>query len=246
MIDRSSFASRSTGASSAVPSSAAVAYARLKRDVVTGQLPPGSALHEGDLAIALAVSKTPIREALGRLVRDGYVEVRPRKGYRVTDVTLADITELFAIRVMLEPAAVGAAAERASPAQLQQLQDQARQSFDVEDDAAFERSVAADRRFHLLIADASGNGRLVEATRSLMEELERIYFLGMRLRRAAAEETMDHQVLVDAMRLGDPSAARLVAEGRAQAGRVHMMAALLGEGLEQRAATPSGPELDPP
>jgi DNA-binding GntR family transcriptional regulator len=229
---KSPFASASTDDHGAIHSSAHVAYAALKRDIVTGRARPGAALHEGELAAALAVSKTPIREALGRLVREGYVDVRPRKGYRVTDLTLADVAELFAIREMLEPAAVASAARHASPGQVERLWDLAPVSYDTEDDDAFERSVAADRRFHLALADASGNGRLAVALRSLLEAFERLYFMGPRLRQAAAEETVGHQALVDVLRDGDAEAARAVADLHARLDRERVMTALLAAGLE--------------
>jgi DNA-binding GntR family transcriptional regulator len=233
---RPTFANASTYEHGPIRSSAHVAYDALKRDILTGRARPGAALHEGELAAALAVSKTPVREALGRLVREGYVDVRPRKGYRVTDLTLADVAELFAIRGMLEPAAAASAARHASPGQVEQLQDLAPVAYDIEDDDAFERSVAADRRFHLALADASGNGRLAVAMRSLLEAFERLYFMGPRLRRAAAAEATDHQALVEVLRQGDAEAARAVADLNARSDHGRVMTALLAAGLEPPAA----------
>lgn len=228
-----------------IRSSAHLAYAALKRDIVTGRARPGTALHESELAAALAVSKTPIREALGRLVREGYVDVRPRKGYRVTGLTLADVTELFTIREMLEPAAAASSARHAPPDQLQRLRDLATVSYDIEDDDAFERAVAADRRFHLALADASGNGRLAAAMRSLLEAFERLYFMGPRLRRAAAEEAKDHPALVDVLRQGDAETARAVAVLHTRSDRRRVMAALLDAGLEPQPVRSASDAWDP-
>ena len=103
------------------PSAAARVYRILKERILMCDYPPGSSLNEGRLAEQLEVSKTPIREALAMLVHEGFVEVLPRQGYRVTDLTIADVQEIFNLRLLLEPAAAGMAAEHATAEQLQAL-----------------------------------------------------------------------------------------------------------------------------
>ena len=98
-------------------------YAALKREILTCEIAPGTSLFEGQLAERLQVSKTPIRDALGMLVHEGFVQVQPRQGYRVSDITLGDVQEVFQMRMLLEPAAAELAAERANADQLKRLQE---------------------------------------------------------------------------------------------------------------------------
>ena len=185
-------------------------------------------MHEGQLADSMGVSKTPIREALGQLVQEGYVEVRPRQGYRVTDVTLADIHEVFAIRRMLEPAAAELAAEHATAEQLNELQELAQTRYIVGDSDTYERFIAEDRTFHVRVAEASGNGRLAAALRGLLEETQRLFFLGLDLRDTADEQVREREALVEALLRGNHHVARDVALRQVESSRKRVMQALLG------------------
>lgn len=185
-------------------------------------------MHEGQLADSMGVSKTPIREALGQLVQEGYVEVRSRQGYRVTDVTLADIHEVFAIRRMLEPAAAELAAEHATAEQLQELQELAQTRYVVGDSDTYERFIAEDRTFHVRVAEASGNGRLAAALRGLLEETQRLFFLGLDLRDTADEQVREREALIEALLRGNHHVARDVAERQVESSRKRVMQALLG------------------
>jgi DNA-binding GntR family transcriptional regulator len=204
-------------------------------------------VHEGQLADSMGVSKTPIREALGQLVQEGYVEVRPRQGYRVTDVTLADIHEVFAIRRMLEPAAAELAAEHATAEQLQELQELAQTRYIVGDSDTYEAFIAEDRTFHVRVAEASGNGRLAAALRGLLEETQRLFFLGLDLRDTADEQVREREALVEALLRGNHHVARDVAERQVESSRKRVMQALLGSvrPAVTRATQPARDASDP-
>jgi DNA-binding GntR family transcriptional regulator len=73
-------------------------YGSLKAMIVTGQLPPGARVAENDLAAKLKVSRTPVREALNRLERDGLVTGRPRQGYAIKDFDLGMFREAKSAR----------------------------------------------------------------------------------------------------------------------------------------------------
>src|SRR6478735_7144479 len=78
------------------------AYIEIKRRVVAVEIPPGASFSETDLAEALELGKTPVREALMRLRLEGLVQVQPRSGYRVTEVTLRDARDVCDLRALLE------------------------------------------------------------------------------------------------------------------------------------------------
>ena len=90
-------------------------YDELKRSILTCELLPGTDLREQELALRFEVSKSPVREALQHLVRDGLVTVMPRQGYRVSAISLTDARDMFAFRCALEVACIVEAAISAAP-----------------------------------------------------------------------------------------------------------------------------------
>src|SRR5262249_37093509 len=87
------------------------AYKVITTRLIELKMPPGVTFTEAALASDLGISKTPVREALGRLRLEGLVEVAARSGYRVTPVTLKDAHDLFAVRLILETEAASLAAK---------------------------------------------------------------------------------------------------------------------------------------
>lgn len=133
------------------------AYALLEELIVTLQLPPGAVLSEIVLAKRLSSGRTPIREALQRLSRDGLVNILPRRGVLVSDIDLSAQLRLLEVRRELERLMARGAAKRATPEERQEFAEIARGmrlAADKEDDLAFMR---LDQQFNLLIAATSRN-----------------------------------------------------------------------------------------
>lgn len=80
-----------------------IAYAGIKDKIITCQYAPGAFLNEELLCTELSISRTPIREALNRLEQEGLVEIMPKKGIRVTPLSIKDINTIFEIRFLYEP-----------------------------------------------------------------------------------------------------------------------------------------------
>jgi GntR family transcriptional regulator, rspAB operon transcriptional repressor len=203
-------------------SAAGRAYAALKTEILDCTLAPGSPLFEGEIADRLEVSKTPVREALGMLVHEGLVQVRPRQGYRVTDVTLGDVQEVFQLRQLLEPAAAELAAERASPDHLQTLR------ANSEGEADQETQLRRAAIFHGTLADASGNRRLAAALHRILDETQRFRFLGLTTSDTYESETAEHRELLDALLKGNHHLARDIAQRHVEEDRMRMFEAILG------------------
>jgi DNA-binding GntR family transcriptional regulator len=208
-------------------SASARAYDILKELILNCQLPPGASLNEGRLAESLAMSKTPIREALRMLAHEGFVEVLPRQGYRVTEMTLADVQEIFHLRLLLEPAAAALAAERASADQLQALRALAEDGTDVVTAHDFAALIARNREFHVLLAEASGNARLAATLRHLLEEIQRLFLAGLDLREGVEEQRGEHRDLVAALLKGNHHLAHDIAVRQIESSRERVMEALL-------------------
>jgi DNA-binding GntR family transcriptional regulator len=153
------------------------AYAALRLAIVTGTLAPGELLHDGELCAWLGLSRTPVREALGRLSEDGLVEIRPRSSTRVTAVERADAHHAFPLVAMLHALATELAVPRLTRDDLLELHRAnarfiqaltARRSW-----AAFD----ADDHFHGLLVDGAGNPEVRRCLDRLGPRLRRLELL---------------------------------------------------------------------
>jgi GntR family transcriptional regulator, rspAB operon transcriptional repressor len=203
------------------------AYAHLKDLILTSRLGPGEELREAALTESTGFGRSPVREALRRLVQEGFVEVRPRQGYRVSVVTLAGVRDLFEMRLLLEPAAVELAAARASDEELAELHSLAHETYVDGDRASYERFLQRNREFHVRIARVAGNERLARTLQGLLEEMQRLFFIGLRGDDTAAELMHEHHELHDALRARDPARARQIVVDQIEASRARVTAGLL-------------------
>lgn len=184
------------------------AYDKLRRDILSCVLQPGSELSEAEIAERLLMSKTPVREALGRLRVEGFVKAFPRRGYQIVPLTVSDMDELFDVRAIVEAGCGVLAAERITDEELDRLAELADASYDVATTATLDTFISANRNFHLAIASASGNRRLQELVHKQLDELERFFYLGARTRDVNREVQSDHHRIVEVLRSHDREAAR--------------------------------------
>jgi DNA-binding GntR family transcriptional regulator len=203
------------------------AYELLKRAILVCELAPGQELRELGLVETTGLSRGAVRGALGRLVTDGLVDLRPRKGYRVTSLDLADVREVFEMRRLLEPYAVELAAQRAPREAVEALHDLAHATYDPADRSSYEQYVVDNREFHVRIAEAAGNRRLAQALRTLLEDMQRLFFLSAGARGGVGERH-EHHDLYDAILIGDAGRARALCEAQIEQARARVVDALLG------------------
>jgi DNA-binding GntR family transcriptional regulator len=140
-----------------------VAYRSLRADILVGRLAQGARLTEANLAEALGISRTPVREALKRLVLEGFVERETGFGARVATFPEDELEQIFQIRLMLESYAARRAARFASAeetAGLRALADEMTACTPPRADADFQRLAAANERFHKGIMQAARSQRL--------------------------------------------------------------------------------------
>lgn len=199
------------------------AYRVLRSEILNCELAPGSRVVEGEIAERLNMSKTPVKKALGMLVHEGFVEVRPRHGYRVTEITLADVQEVYQLRQILEPAAAELAATNATPEQLQGL----RALVEDHADGTYEERADKLLRFHEILAAASGNGRLAATMASLLDEMQRLLSIGLDIEESISLHAGEHRELLDALLKGNHHKAREIAEQQVEIGRMRMFEAIL-------------------
>jgi DNA-binding GntR family transcriptional regulator len=151
------------------------AYRELEEMIVTLQLSPGTILSEQTLAVRLKIGRTPIREALQRLARDGLVVIMPRRGIMVSEINLRLQLRLLEVRRELERLMASLAAERATPDERREFAELAEAMIGVAakaDDIAFMR---LDQRFNILVASAARN-EFARRSMGLMNALSRRFW----------------------------------------------------------------------
>jgi GntR family transcriptional regulator, rspAB operon transcriptional repressor len=210
---------------------------RIRDAIATKTLPPGSRISEARLAAQLAVSKTPVREALMRLQEIGLVVPDGRRGTQVVQPSRALIEHAFEVRSALEGCAAYRAAVVAQPAAISELKSVAAASFTRAQTGDSDGFRVLDERFHLAVAVASKNDLLPRL-------IENAYTLAWALRQRDVP-SIDHQVncglehLVIADAIADHDAA---AAAEHMARHIDASRLLILETMTKRYDPPSAPE----
>lgn len=195
------------------------AYQHIQREIVSGQLAPGSVVSETLLAKQLGISRTPVGEAIRQLAKEGLVEQVPRYGTIVREIDQRKILELYELREALEPYAARQAALRMSESEVAQLKllcatiegisdELSASGKEALDDEMLRRFLAADMTFHLLILRAAGNRLILDTVRDT-RTISQIF----RTRRNAHDQSLvveacrDHEGILAALEAGDGDAA---------------------------------------
>jgi len=149
-------------------------YCSLKDDILWLRLKPGQMLNEQYLAEIYKTSKTPVREALARLIAENLVTVLPRKGYIVTNISYSDMHNLFQYRSVLECASIEYAVKYATDVQLNHLEELSGnlKAF-YDDEPHFEFSIFSNTDFHLYLTQISGNPFILDALVKAIEQMQR-------------------------------------------------------------------------
>ncbi len=199
-------------------------YHRLRSDILSCALRPGSQLQEKQLCERYGVSKSPIRDAMLKLEELSLVEIMPRKGYRVRPISLTDARELYDLRLMLERECVTKAVDVAADAVLAAL-DQFR---DVDGDMPLAEWIGYNRAFHGAIADASGNARLAHLTRQVLDQFDRLTTMSVSQSgpEGRSRFVAEHGGLIDALQKRDRRQALALSRDHAEGSRKRVFDAL--------------------
>jgi len=206
------------------------AYAILREKLITGELPPGTDVSEPELTEQFQLSKTPVREALGRLCVEGFVETIPRRGYRVTPVTVKDVNDLFAVREELEGMAAALATSNLTDGEMAILDQLADAHYILGEGTSMKSFVASNAKFHSAISLGARNPRLHALVRNHLEECDRLLYIGARVRDVNLETSSDHHLVVAALRKRDPEGARRAMIEHIENTRRGLLKALVSQG----------------
>lgn len=198
------------------------AYGRLKRDIIEARLRPGTVLSDSDLAEQYEMSRTPVREAINLLRREGLVVVLPKRGTFVKPLDFGEIHDLYTLRALVEPEAAVLASQRAAAEDFVELDELSGLSTDPEVDIPVLNE--RNSRLHVRIAELSGIPLLATTVRSIHEEIERC--LNLRRELGRPYTAVNHGRLVDAIMTRDEDVIRRTALGGIERARDHMMSVL--------------------
>jgi DNA-binding GntR family transcriptional regulator len=176
------------------------AYKIIKEAIITQKLPQGSQLKESDLVARLGVSRTPIREALNQLFREGIIDIYPRQGAFVRKWTTADVLEVLILREVLEGVAARLATNRLQEESIKVLEGYFKQ---------YENGVIgyaeADERFHSNIILASGSSRVIALTNGLRDTLQMMNMRAVTFRypERIKNSSAEHMNIIEAFKSRD-------------------------------------------
>ena len=186
------------------------AYSALRTGILAGEFPPGSRLIETQLTEWLNVSRTPLREALRQLQKEGLV-VADTSGLQVTTISAVDAMELYDCRLVLENLAVIGACEHASQSQINALEQSVIQAEEKDPRDTDARSLLQlldiDYQFHHLIAESSGNRRLVSLLDQLFDSMALLRIQTLQQNPSVLEIRLEHRQVYEAIAQKDAATA---------------------------------------
>ncbi len=200
------------------PTAQEAVLAELRRAIVSGELAPGAQVLQDQLAERYGVSRVPLREALKVLEAEGQVTYRPHRGYFVTELSLADLLEVYRIRELLEGEAVRVAVGRLTDDDLDRLADAVSDCERAATRGDVAGMTEANRRLHLGLVEAADMPRLARLVRVLWDATDayRSLYYAAGVSRAVVEA--EHRAVLVALRRRDAETVlRLLHEHREHA-----------------------------
>ena len=174
-----------------------VVFNTLRQAILRGELKPGERLMEIQLANKLGVSRTPIREALRKLELEGLVNIVPRKGAEVADITEKSLRDVLEVRKALEELSVQLACEKITEEEIEELKRVAERFKDTLNDQDVTKIAEADVAFHDVIYTATDNQKLILLLTNLREQMYRYRVEYLKKEEAYPQLIADHEELID-------------------------------------------------
>lgn len=174
-----------------------VVFNTLRQGILRGELKPGERLMEIQLANKLGVSRTPIREALRKLELEGLVNMVPRKGAEVADITEKSLRDVLEVRKALEELSVQLACEKITEEEIEELKRVAERFKDTLDDQDVTKIAEADVAFHDVIYTATDNQKLILLLNNLREQMYRYRVEYLKKEEAYPQLIAEHEELID-------------------------------------------------
>jgi DNA-binding GntR family transcriptional regulator len=183
------------------------AYNEIKLRIITCGYRPGEVLSEAAISTELKIGRTPVHQAIHRLMMDGLITIMPRKGVMVVPAGVDEVMEIIDVRLVTECYCARLAADRANDSELQHLQRIVDASEKVTNQRDVEKMMLFDREFHDTLARAARNTVLADVLRSLHERSLRFWFISLRDPDHHRNVLAQHRAIVAALQSRQPDAA---------------------------------------
>lgn len=176
-----------------------VVFNTLRYAILHGDLKPGERLMEVKLADMLGVSRTPVREALRRLEKEGLVEVIPRRGAMVAEIDEKSMTDVLVVRKALEELAIKIACDNITQNEIQRLKEVTDELEMAIDRNYLEQIAALDVKFHDIIFNATDNARLIQILNNLREQMFRYRLEYVKMEEERETILKEHRAIIKAL-----------------------------------------------
>jgi len=203
-----------------------LAYLEIKRRINRLEYRPGAYLNEAQISRQLKIGRTPVHQALDRLMLEGLVQVIPRKGVVVHPISLDQVLHILEARSINEPYCAGLAAERATAADISRMQEMVASAGPLIRGREREKLMYLDRAFHRLISDSAHNSVVADVLTMLHERSLRFWFIAfgddLQLRRIDDE----HRAILAALKKRDRVGTEAAMRTHIDSSRNHIMRAI--------------------
>lgn len=189
-----------------------IVYEELKRQILVGEIAPGTRMMEVDLADEMGVSRTPVREAIRKLEKEGLVTIEPRRGAYASDISIKDMLDVLEVRQTLEGMAASLAARKVTEEEKRDFIRASKAYNDAVASGNTDEIIKCDELFHQLIVNYSDN-KTLETLLSQVQELA-LRFRYIYYDDFSRYERMprEHEEIEEAILSGDTAKAKVVAE----------------------------------
>lgn len=184
-----------------------VIFDTLREAIIVGELKPGERLMEVQLAQKMGVSRTPVREAIRKLELEGLVEMLPRKGAHIADLSVKDIMDVLEVRATLDGLASSLSASRISDEEIKELKHVQSQFVNYVEKENLQGSIKKDVEFHDIIYRSSRNDKLIQISNNLREQIQRFRVIYLKDYSSTRELVREHNEIIEAIIARDPEAA---------------------------------------
>lgn len=181
-------------------------YEEVRRNLLDGVIRPGERIPDAEICARLRVSRTPMREAMLALERDGLVRIVPRQGYFAAEIVASDVLDAYDVRFLIEPIVTAMAATKITDAEVEEVRALAEIPADRSEDG-LARAIELNKAFHLRIAQLSGNARMARLMSEVLDVLGRLALVDLRHYRSVESWRTEHLSIVEALAARDPARA---------------------------------------
>ena len=188
-----------------------IVYEELRNLILTGKIKPGTRMMEIELAEDMGVSRTPIREAIRKLEKEGLVVIEPRKGAYASEVSVKDMEDILEVRANLEGLAAYLAAERITEAEKKALEEVKIKFREAVNEGNMADMISYDTRFHHMIVEASRNNHLIHMVEQLQELVLRFRYIYYKDFKRAEDMIPEHKQIFEEIASGNGANARFEA-----------------------------------